>query len=300
MNSESKYQVQLGISPISWRNEDDPEIGKKTDYRQILDEVALAGYQGTEGAGYFPAAQQVKAQADLRTIKIAGQWFSSYILRDGIQQACLDFERHCQKLAIMHAHFTVLSEQTNSIQRQANQNIFTDKPIFTDEQWQQLCAGLNEFGHIAQKYDVQIAYHHHLGTGVQTMAEVARLMDHTDPHLVGLLLDTGHAFVSDGSYQPLLEQYAARIVYLHLKDVHLKQLKKFQQTGSAFGNTILNDTFTVPGQGDLDFQPVFDFIQHGYHGWVMVDAELNPAHVDSLALAIKAHDFLSAKLTELN
>lgn len=297
MTSEKRETIHLGISPISWRNEDFVEIGQYTDYRHILKEVSLANYEGTEAGSYFPEAKILNKELSVRDIRISGQWFSSFILRDGTKTALKDFENHCSYLSEIHAPFTVLSEQTGSIQRMENKSIFSDKPYFTDLEWNQLCKGLNTFGKVAKKYGVKIAYHPHLGTGIQTEEEVDRLMNHTDPDLVGLLLDTGHAFVSDGSYVSLLEKYKDRIVYLHLKDVYKEKEAIFRKKGFSLKDAIINNLFTVPGQGDIDFDPVFHFLLNtNYQGWVVVDTELNPSKVNSLELAIKAHNFIANKL----
>lgn len=123
------------------------------------------------------------------------------------------------------ASIVVVSEQTYTIQRSNEKNIFEDKPYFSDSEWRELCRGLERYGEIAKKYDLKVAYHHHLGTGVQTKAETDRLMAGTDPELVGLLFDTGHIFVSDGDYRPLLNEQIDRIVHVHFKDVRFEKEK---------------------------------------------------------------------------
>ena len=292
-----KNGITWGIAPIGWRNDDIPSIGKDNNLQQLLSDIVVAGFEGTEVGGFFPGPDKLNYELRLRNLHIAGQWFSSFIIRDGIEKASEAFEKHCQFLKAVGAHVAVVSEQTYSIQQMDDKNIFTEKPHFTDAEWDKVCEGLNHYGEIAAKYDIKVAYHHHMGTGIQTKEEVDRLMANTDPNLVGLLYDTGHIYVSDGDYMDLLDSYIDRIVHVHFKDVRKDKERDSREKGLTFQGAFLNGMFTVPGDGDLDFVPVYKkLVDNGYKGWIVIEEEQDPDKANPLEMALKARKYIDENL----
>lgn len=293
------FDVKWGIAPIGWRNDDIPEIGMENTLSHILGDVAFAGYDGTEVGGFFPEPAILNKELELRNLKIAGKWFSSFIIGDGIDQATKDFREHCQYLSEVHADVAVVSEQTYSIQGKTN-NVFTDKPHFKDEEWEVLCQGLNKLGKVAQEYDLKLVFHHHMGTGVQTLEEIDRLMDNTDPNYVHLLYDTGHIYVSDENYMDLLNKHIDRIKHVHFKDVR-NDVKTICKEGKSFLDSFLAGMFTVPGDGDIDFVPVYKKLKDvGYQGWIVIEAEQDPKIAHPLEYALKAKEYIEENLTILD
>lgn len=297
MASNIKNDIKWGIAPIGWRNDDIPSIGKDNTLQQLLSDVVVAGFDGTEVGGFFPDPETLNYELKLRHLQIAGQWFSSFIIRDGIEKASKAFEKHCQFLKAVNAPIAVVSEQTYTIQQSDSANIFTDKPHFTDQEWDEVCNGLNHYGEIAAKYGIKVAYHHHMGTGIQTKEETDRLMANTDPKKVGLLYDTGHIYVSDGDYMSLLNDHIDRVVHVHFKDVRKKQEDDSRKRGLTFQEAFLNGMFTVPGDGDLDFKPVFKkLVENDYQGWVVVEAEQDPSKANPLEMAQIARQYIDKQL----
>lgn len=293
----SSKDIKWGIAPIGWRNDDIPSIGKDNNLQQLLSDIVVAGFQGTEVGGFFPGPEKLNYELGLRNLEIAGQWFSSFILRDGIEKASEAFEKHCQFLKAVHAPVAVVSEQTHTIQQSNSANIFTDKYILNDEEFKQLCDGLNHYGEIAKKYGIKVAYHHHMGTVIQTKEETDRLMANTDPDLVGLLYDTGHIYVSDGDYMSLLNDHIDRVVHVHFKDVRKDKEKEAREQGLTFQGSFLHGMFTVPGDGDLDFKPVYDkLIENNYKGWIVIEAEQDPDKANPLEMAQIARKYIDTKL----
>ncbi|MDQ6600449.1 myo-inosose-2 dehydratase [Bacillus salipaludis] len=288
--------ILWGIAPIGWRNDDIPEIGAGNSLSHLLSDIVVAGFQGTEVGGFFPEAEVLNKELKLRNLKIAGQWFSSFIVRDGIEEAAKSFHKHCQYLKEVHASVAVVSEQTYSIQG-TGKNVFTEKPYFTDDEWNTLCAGLNELGKIAQQYDLKLVFHHHMGTGVQTLEEIDRLMENTDPNHVHLLYDTGHIFVSDGDYLTLLNKHLDRIKHVHFKDVRKEVLEQCKQEGKSFLQSFLSGMFTVPGDGCIDFTNVYEtLINNEYQGWIVIEAEQDPSIAHPLEYALIARHYIDEKL----
>jgi inosose dehydratase len=292
----SNQEISWGIAPIGWRNDDIPEIGKENTLSHLLSDIVVAGFQGTEVGGFFPEANVLNKELKLRNLRIAGQWFSSFLIRDGLDKASKEFHKHCAYLQEVNADVAVLSEQTYSIQG-TNKNVFTEKPSFTDEEWDILCQGLNELGKIAEQYDLKLVFHHHMGTGVQTLEEIDRLMEHTDPKHVHLLYDTGHIYVSDGEYLTLLKKHINRIKHVHFKDVRANALAQCREKGESFLQSFLNGMFTVPGDGSIDFTDVYQILlDTNYKGWIVIEAEQDPSIAHPLEYALIARKYINENL----
>lgn len=295
-----QQNILWGIAPIGWRNDDLPEIGAENTLSHLLSDIVVAGFQGTEVGGFFPEASILKKELRLRNLRIAGQWFSSYLLRDGLDVMEQAFRQHCAYLQAVNARVAVVSEQSGSIQG-LDKNVFTEKLIFSDAEWETLCHGLDQLGMIAHEYDLLLVYHHHLGTGVQTCEEVDRLMAGTNPSFVHLLYDTGHIYVSDGDYMTVLEKHIDRIRHVHFKDVRDVVLRDCREAGKSFLQSFLSGMFTVPGDGCIDFsQPYKRLLESDYKGWIVVEAEQDPAIAHPLEYALIARKYIDEILIPIS
>ncbi|MBT2701103.1 myo-inosose-2 dehydratase [Bacillus sp. ISL-40] len=292
-------KISWGIAPIGWRNDDIPEIGAENTLSHLLSDIVVAGFEGTEVGGFFPEPKVLNKELQLRKLKIAGQWFSSFIIRDGVEEASKAFHKHCEYLKAVNAAVAVVSEQTYSIQG-IDKNVFNEKPYFTDKEWAQLCQGLNELGKIAEEYDLKLVFHHHMGTGVQTLAEIDRLMENTNPNHVHLLYDTGHIYVSDADYMTLLNKHLNRIHHVHFKDVRQAVKEQCEKEGKSFLQSFLAGMFTVPGDGCIDFTEVYKkLLGTNYSGWIVIEAEQDPSVAHPLEYALKARNYINEELIPL-
>lgn len=291
------HGITWGMHPISWRNDDIPEVGEWNTLEDMLEDLAAVGYAGTECAGFFPPKEEVKAAVEAHGLRIAAQWFSSFIVRDGVEAVIPEFEDKCAYLEYLGASRVVVSEQTGSVQGIRDVSIFTNKPVLTDAEWEVLAAGLNRLGQIAQAHGLELVYHHHLGTVVQTKEETVRLMEMTDPARVSLLFDTGHAFVGDGNVMGLLRATIDRVKHVHFKDVRPEKMAESRAAGRSFLDSFLAGMFTVPGDGCIDFtEPYRLLVDHGYSDWILVEAEQDPAVANPLEYARKARAYLEGTL----
>ena len=212
-------KIQLGIAPIAWTNDDMPDLGKENTFEQCVSEMALAGFTGCEVGGRYPRDTAVLQKAlELRGMRIASAWFSSFLLTQPYEQVEKDFIAHCSFLKKMGAKFCNVAEQGNSVQGKLDVPVFAGKPENTAEQWKLLTEGLDKLGKVAADMEMTMTYHHHMGTGVQTEAEIDRLMENTNPDYVWLLYDTGHLVCSGEDYMGILKKYMSRIRHIHLKD----------------------------------------------------------------------------------
>ena len=138
-----------------------------------------------------------------------------------------------------------------------------------------------------------LTYHHHMGTGVQTAGEIDRLMDSTDPDRVFLLYDTGHLVFSGENPLAVLRKHRARVRHVHLKDVRPAVVDRVRREGLSFLKAVVAGVFTVPGDGAIDFRPVFrELRDSGYSGWYVVEAEQDPAKANPLDYARKARAYI--------
>ncbi len=291
-------KVRLGIAPIAWTNDDMPDLGSENTFEQCISEMALAGFRGCEVGNKYPRHDEelLKKRLDIRNMSIAGAWFSSFLTTGPYEETMEAFISHRDFLHRFGAKIIVVSEQGHSIQGQMSTPVFEKKHVFSDAEWELLARGLEKLGALAQEKGMKIAYHHHMGTGVQTEAEVDRLMQMTDPKLVHLLYDTGHLAYSGDDYVSVLRKYVDRIVHVHLKDIRQSVVDQVKAEHKSFLEGVRMGTFTVPGDGDVDFTEVFDILaKQDYEGWFIVEAEQDPAIANPFEYAVKARAFIREK-----
>jgi len=287
-------KVKLGIAPIGWTNDDMPELGGEITFEQCISEMALAGFVGCEVGNKYPRDTKVLKKAlSLRGLSIASAWFSAFLTSKPFEETAEAFKAHRDFLYEMGAKVIVVSEQGNSIQGQMETPLFDKKPVFTEEEWDLLIDGLNRLGDLAAEKGMNIVYHHHMGTGIQTKEEIDRLMEETDPKKVSLLYDTGHLVFSGEDHLHVLNKHINRIRHVHLKDVRIEVANKVREEKMSFLQAVKAGVFTVPGDGVIDFKPVFEALDaSGYEGWFVVEAEQDPALANPFEYALKARQYI--------
>lgn len=286
--------IHLGIAPIAWTNDDMPDLGKENTFEQCISEMALAGFTGCEVGNKYPRNTEILSKAlKMRGLKIASAWFSSFLTTKPLQETIDAFIEHRDFLYAMGAKVVVVSEQGHSIQGQINTPIFAKKPNFTEEEWAKLASGLNKLGELAKEKRMKVVYHHHMGTGVQTEAEIDKLMEMTDPALVYLLFDSGHLVYSGENHLNVLSKHVDRIKHVHLKDIRIEKVQEVKEKQLSFLEGVRLGTFTVPGDGTIDFAPIFKILaQAKYQGWFVVEAEQDPAIANPFEYAQKARCYI--------
>jgi inosose dehydratase len=289
--------IRLGVHPNAWTNDDLPELGGEIPFEQCVSEMALAGYAGSEIGNKYPQDPKVLNKAlDLRGLTICNAWFSVFLTTKPYGEVEKEFIKCRDYLYDVGARVIGTAEQGHSIQTRQDLPILEAKPFFTDEEWRKLCGGLNKLGKLAAEKGMVLTYHHHMGTGVQTAAEIDRLMENTDPALAGLLYDTGHLVFSGEDYLAILDKWVSRIRHVHLKDMRRAVYEQAVKGKWSFIKAIKEGVFTVPGDGCVDFVPVFDKLkQAGYSGWWVVEAEQDPAKANPLEYVIKARQYIKEK-----
>lgn len=293
----NKEKVFLGIAPIGWCNDDMPDLGKENTFRQTVSEMALAGFTGTEIGNKYPKdAKELKWELDLRGMRVASRWFSSFLLTKPYEEVEKEFVQELEFLAAVGANRINVSEQSYSIQGQLDTPILGDKKhVMNNEEWARFCDGLNRLGKVAKEKGFKLCFHHHMGTVVQTAEETDYMMAHTDPEYVFLCYDTGHFTFAGEDPLLMLNKYAERVGHVHLKDMRRDVVDRVKPEGWSFLQAVRAGAFTVPGDGCVNYDPIIKKLAEvGYEGWLLVEAEQDPAKANPLEYAIKARAFIKA------
>lgn len=294
----NKDKIKLGIAPIGWTNDDLPELGKENTFEQCVSEMALAGFTGSEVGNKYPKDYKVlKHKLDARGMTICNAWFSTFFAIGKEEETIKEFIKHRDFLYEVGARVIGCSEQSYSIQG-LDKSIFDEKPHFTEEEWNRIFEGYNKLAKLAAEKGMKVCLHHHMGTGIQTPAEVDKFMEGTNDD-VYLLFDSGHIYYSENSQkamEDLLRKYIDKVAHIHLKDVRNNVVEEIRKEKGAFLAGVKRGTFTVPGDGDLDFAPLFAIIENSnYEGWLVVEAEQDPALANPFEYAVKARKFIAEK-----
>lgn len=287
--------VKLGIAPIAWTNDDLPELGGENTFQQCVSEMALAGFTGSEVGNKYPRdPAALKPMLELRGIEICNAWFSTFLISRPYEQTEAAFKEHVAFLAAMGAKVVGVSEQSYSTQGIQSQPVFEGKYEMNDAQWDALCDGLNRLGRLSlEEYGVALTFHHHMGTVVQSAAETDRLMAGTDPTYVSLLFDSGHFAYCGENPTELVRRYTKRIKHVHLKDIRPEVVAKVRENRWSFLEGVRQGAFTIPGDGCVEFDPIFACLaESGYEGYMVVEAEQDPAKANPLEYAIRARKFI--------
>lgn len=293
----NKERVKLGIAPIAWTNDDMPDLGKENTFEQCVSEMALAGFTGSEIGGKYPTDPTVLKKAlDIRGIQICNCWFSSFLISKPYEETEREFIRQTDFLKAMGAKVIGVSEQSYSIQGMMEQPVWEGKYVMNDDEWKLLTEGLNKLGKIAKDKGMILTFHHHMGTVVQTEEEIDRFMKAVDPELVYLLFDSGHLSFAGIDPEKVLKRYVDRVKHVHLKDIRSEIVEKSKAGKWSFLKGVRQGVFTVPGDGDVDFAPIFRILEEAdYEGYVVVEAEQDPAIANPLEYAIKARKYIAEK-----
>ena len=297
------WNIRIGINPLSWMNDDLPSLGGETSLETALAEGKEIGYEGFELGNKFPKdGPGLKAKLDEFGLACVSGWYSGFLGSDTLEAEVERCKPHMYKLQFNQVNVVVYGECADTIQGQIDTPV-SRRPQFANEAaWRAYADRLNAFGeHLLKTYGIRLAYHHHMGAYVESPADVDKLMALTDQAKVFLLFDTGHAYFG-GAQDPvaLLRKHVKRVVHVHCKDVRAKVIAQARNESWSFLNGVINGTFTVPGDGALDYVAILSTLKNaGYEGWLVVEAEQDPAVAPSYEYAKKGYDTLRAIVDRL-
>lgn len=290
-----RKRIKLGIGAIAWTNPGIPWFPDQYTGEQILAEMAEIGYEGTEMNRKYPTDPS-QLQEVLRRYRLSlSSQFKSVLFSDrsASELEMKAFQQHADFLNEMGCEFVIVCEMGGSMHWDPRKpNAGTISPL-TEAEWQSLVDQLHLAGQYCKAKGMRLLYHFHAGTVIEQKPQIDELMQRTNPDLVYLLHDTGHAVY--GGYDPLelLDRYIDRIPYLHLKDVRMSVLTSVREQKLDFMQSVDSGMFTVPGDGDIDFAPIFaKLYENAFNSWVIVEAEQNPAKANPYQYAKSAKQYI--------
>ncbi len=285
--------VRLGINPLTWTNDDMPELGAETPLETCLAEGRLAGFEGFELGNKFPrVASQLGPILAKHGLALVSGWYGSRLLERDVDTEMAEAEPHIALLTALGCTVMVHAEVSRAIHGERTTPL-SRRPVLSEADWALLLPRMEEFGRRLKARGLHLAYHHHMGTVIESQADVDRLMASTGPE-VGLLLDTGHLTFAGGDPVKAARQHASRVVHVHCKDIRADVMKSVKARDLPFLAAVLEGVFTVPGDGCVDYAAVLPPIaQAGYSGWLVVEAEQDPAKAHPLTYARMGHDNLA-------
>lgn len=301
MSTTATRQVRgaprIGVNPIGWSNDDLPWLGGDTPLGVALSQGSAIGYRGFELNGKFPKdGDAVGRILAAHGLALVSGWYSGRLARRSAREEIAAIEPHLRLLQANGAQVLVYGETADSIQ--GERRPLLERPIFrTSQQWQVYANEVTTLARHTLERGVRLAYHHHMGAYVQSPADIGQLMAATGKE-VGLLLDTGHCYMGGGDPLTMLRAHSDRICHVHCKDVRKAVVELARNRQWSFPDCIVNGAFTVPGDGDLDFSSLLrELIARGYDGWLVVEAEQDPAVAPSEPYARKGYETLHRLLS---
>jgi inosose dehydratase len=205
---------------------------------------------------------------------------------------------HAGLLNALGVTAVVFAEETGSVHGRLGVPLST-RPRMAEADWQKFGEALTEAADHLTRRGMRLAYHHHMGTVVETEDEIDRLMRVTGP-AVGLLLDTGHLTYAGGDVLAVARRHAHRIVHVHCKDIRPAVLVGARKRDQSFLDSVVEGVFTVPGDGCVDYKALFTILRDaGYSGWLVVEAEQDPKKAHPLTYARMGFAHLSRLLADL-
>jgi inosose dehydratase len=291
--------MMVGIQPTGWTNDDFPEIGNDTPYQVILDQTEQTDFNGGSTGHNYPAhLPSLLVEMKRRNLQIASTWCgTAFTTGTDIDSAFKAFEAQVAFLEAVGSHDVVVAELAGAVNQDRTKSVLNHRPILNDLQWFLLTKLLDRAGEYARAKKMQLSYHPHVGTGVMTIAETERLLKSTGDS-VGLCLDTAHLCYGGADQKELVDltdRHKHRITHVHIKNTRESVRLRAMQNEYSFYRAIREGIFTVPGdpEGELDLVPILKILKDAeFKGWMVVEAEQDPAKANPLEYAKMARAFL--------
>ncbi len=271
--------IEYGTNPIAWTNDDDPDLGADITLQQCLSEAAEIGFDGIEKGRKFPSdPAELKAVLDPHGLKFISGWHSMNLLSHSVADEKKAIQPHLDLLKAMGCTVCIACETSNAIHG-VDESPLHHSPVLAEEDWARFGGDVEDIAAFTAEQGITLAYHHHMGTIVETPDEIDRFMAVTGP-ATKLLFDTGHCYFGGGNPAEVLGRHMARVVHIHAKNVRPVIMGMAQAEGISFLEAVRRGVFTVPGdfEGGVEFEPVLSIAAvHGYDGWLVIEAEQDPA-----------------------
>ncbi|AYG64455.1 myo-inosose-2 dehydratase [Rhizobium jaguaris] len=293
-------KARLAVSPLSWANDVLEDLGADISLDTCLNDAAANGYAGVELGRKFPReASVLKPLLDKNGLALASGWHSGQLAEKSVGEEMISVAAHAELLKAMGCSVLVYGEVAMMTPGSPLDAPMSHRLLMPEADRAGYSARLTEFGkRLFDTYGLRLAYHHHLMMVAETFEEISAIIGEAGPD-AGLLLDTGHAAAAGFDYAELIERFGDRIVHIHLKDVRKAIRAEVQSKDLSFNEGVRNGMFTIPGDGVIDFDPVVRFVKDtGYAGWLVVEAEQDPAVAAPKECTARAFEFVQSKFRD--
>ena len=278
--SETNQRFLFASAPDSWGVLDYPGPSWAQSYEKMLDEMAEAGYTGSELGpyGFFPTdAAILQPQLDRRKLKLLASFVPVKMTDPGASKAVIERIRKVgHLLAALKAPFLVIADDQSNERNAFSGRVYDkDCPTLTAEQWKHIGKIVADAEKVANEFGLDLVFHPHVATYVETPEECELFFDATSHTNVGLCLDTGHCVYGHGDSVKEAKKYKDKLRFVHIKDCDTKVLGQARKNKWTFEEAIEHKVFTVIGQGNIDFPAFFRaLVENGYSGWSVVEQDV--------------------------
>ena len=290
--------IKLGVAPIAWSNDDMPELGGDTSLEQCLEEASKAGFTGIESGGKFPKnSKELLPKLKKEKLKLCSGWYGAQLLKNTPKEEFNLMRNQLNLFKDCNAPCMVFAEVTDSVQ--GNPSIpLSKRPKLNEEDWKKFIFRIDELSKMMIDEGMPLAYHHHMGTVIETESETSRLIESTNDN-VKLLIDTGHMLFAKGNSIKLAKNFSEKLIHVHCKDIRKNVLNNSLKNDSTFRQAFLDGAFTVPGDGCIDYKPFLKVLKdNNYEGWLVVEAEQDPSKANPFEYAKIGYNYLSKTAKE--
>jgi inosose dehydratase len=290
--------IKLGVAPIAWSNDDMPELGGKTSLEQCLNEASRAGFTGIESGGKFPKnSELLLPKLKKENLSLCSGWYGAQLLKNSAKDEFLLMRDQLKLFKDCESPCMVFAEITNSVQGDPKIPL-SQRPKLSKDDWNTLISRINEISKMMIDENMPLAYHHHMGTVIETEEEIKRLMESTIDS-VKLVIDTGHMLFAQGNSIKLAKEFNEKLIHVHCKDIRKNVLDNSLKNNHTFRQAFLDGAFTVPGDGCIDYKPFLKILkENDYSGWLVVEAEQDPEKANPFEYAKIGYNYLSKTAKE--
>ena len=269
--------VKIGISPIAWQNDDLPDITKDYTMEQALRESREIGYTGVERGQRMPHdTEGLRQYLEANDIALCGGWCSGNSLVNDFAAECDATRQQVEQFIALDAPCIVYAECSNTVQGLQNVPV-NNRPKLSRDDIMDYGKKISELAKWMADQGMPMAYHHHMGSIIESEDDVNWLMDGSS-HEVNLCFDTGHLLFGGGNVMATLDRWGDRVHHVHYKDIRPHIVRDVRDNNQSFLDAVIAGAFTVPGDGCIDFQEVTHKLKAmDYSGWIVVEAEQDPA-----------------------
>ncbi|WP_420585046.1 myo-inosose-2 dehydratase [Ruegeria sp.] len=268
--------LKIGISPIAWQNDDLPDLTAAYTMEQALKEAREIGYTGVERGQRMPGdTEGLRAYLDGNDISLCGGWCSGASLVNDFATEREAVREQVEQFVALNSPCIVYAECSNTVQGQIGTPV-NHRPKLSRDEVLAYAAKITELAKWMADQGMPMAYHHHMGTIIESEDDVNWLMEGSGPE-VGLCFDTGHLLFGGGDVMATLNRWGDRVHHVHFKDIRPAVVQDVRENNRSFLDAVIAGAFTVPGDGCIDFQAVANALKAmDYSGWIVVEAEQDP------------------------